>query len=154
MEPPGRRFGAQREHDWMRLTAEQFEQIVASLKSDSTRPRHHDKRSSPRVGVRMQATIIPCVTGQPARPHLVWVRDLSVHGIGLIYHDSLPIGSYFLAIFQRKGGEKLTVLYCVASCTRLSAQQTLIGARIDRVITTELLDAEPGPDAGRDARDP
>src|SRR5215207_7538318 len=99
----------------MRLTAEQFEQILASLKSDTSRPRSQDKRSSPRVGVRMQATIIPCLPGEDAKPHVVWVRDLSVHGIGLVHNDSLPVGSYFLALFQRKAGERLTVLYTVAS---------------------------------------
>ena len=122
----------------MKLTAEQFEQILASLKSDSSRPRQQDKRSSPRVGIRMQVTIVPCVQGQPATPHLVWVRDVSAHGMGLIHNEPLPIGSYFLALFQRKGGERLTVLYKVASCSRLSTQQTLIGAQIDRVITSDM----------------
>jgi hypothetical protein len=126
----------------MKLTAEQFEQILASLKSDSSRPRQQDKRSSPRVGIRMQVTIVPCLPNQPATPHVVWVRDVSAQGIGLIHNEPLPIASYFLAIFQRKGGDKLTVLYKVASCSRLSTQQTLIGAQIDRVITSEMLDAD------------
>jgi hypothetical protein len=123
----------------MKLTAEQFEQILASLKSDSSRPRQQDKRSSPRVGIRMQVTIVPCLQGVPVTPHLVWVRDVSAHGMGLIHHEPLPIGSYFLALFQRKGGERLTVLYKVASCSRLSTQQTLIGGQIDRVITSEMM---------------
>ena len=123
----------------MKLTAEQFEQILASLKSDSSRPRQQDKRSSPRVGIRMQVTIVPCVQGQPATPHLVWVRDVSAHGMGLIHNQPLPIGSYFLALFQRKAGDRLTVLYKVASCSRLSTQQTLIGAQIDRVITSDMM---------------
>ena len=118
----------------MRLTAEQYEQIVTSLRSDSTRTRHHEKRHSPRVGLRMQVTVIPCVTGQPAKQYEMWVRDLSTNGIGLIGSEPARVGSYFLAVFKRATNETLTVLYRVVNCRQQTDRQYSIGAKLDRVI--------------------
>ena len=123
----------------MRLSAEQYEQIVAALRSDQGRKRSKDKRVAPRVGVRMQALVIPCTPTHVPQTHLLRIRDISVTGIGLVHSEALLAGSYFLAGFQRGNGETLLVLYRVVRCGSIGHRQFSIGASFDRLITPEML---------------
>jgi hypothetical protein len=121
----------------VKLTAEQFEQIVSRLKSDDYRGRQHENRSSPRVGVRVQAVVIPCTPGRKPTQYLVWVRDISQNGICLLHTEPMPRGSYFLVAFKRRTGETLTALYQVAHCQQQSDRQYTIGAKLDRVMDVQ-----------------
>ena len=117
----------------MRLTAEQFEQIVTSLRSDAAHGQH-EKRRSPRVGLRMQVTVVPCVAGQPVKQQEMKIRDVSADGIGLIGTEPAKVGDYFLAVFRRATKETLTVLYRVVNCRQHTDRQYAIGAKLDRVV--------------------
>ena len=121
----------------MKMTAEQFEQIVSRLRSDNNAGRQHEKRMSPRVGVRVQATMIPSTPGHKASQHLVWIRDLSQHGICLLHSAALPRGSHFIVAFKRRTGESLTAVYQVAHCQKQSSHQFAIGAKLDRVMDVQ-----------------
>ena len=79
------------------LTADAFNQIVHSLKSDEGR-RFNEKRSKPRVGVRGRVSIVLLgndSVGEKTLP--VWVRDVSATGIGILLTEPLPHGSRFAA---------------------------------------------------------
>ena len=121
----------------MKLSAEQFELILGSLKSFSAPAGHNDKRRSPRVGLRMSATLIPCTTGGPVRQHSVGVRDLSAEGIGLTHNQPVPAGSYFIVAFRRSANDVLSVLYRVAHCQRMSDRAYAIGGILERVISAD-----------------
>ena len=75
----------------MRMSAELFQTIVQSVRSDDSAV-ENDKRRSQRCSFRGKAQIVP--PGASAR---VWtdVRDLSVEGIGLVHGSPLKCGQEF-----------------------------------------------------------
>ena len=117
-----------------RLTAEIFEQIVSSLRSDST-GRVHEKRHRPRVGLRNSLEIYPCPTGAKlTAPTVVWVRDVSADGLGLVSSNALPIDLHFVAEFDRWERPRLRVQYKVAYCKLLSRGLYSVGAQLIKVL--------------------
>jgi hypothetical protein len=123
----------------MRLSAEQYEQIVAALRSDQSRQRQADKRTAPRVGLRMKLQIIPCIPTKTPQKLLLRIRDISGSGIGLLHSEPMLPGTFFLAGFLRGNGQSLMVLYRVVRCKSVGHRQFTIGATFERLITPEML---------------
>ena len=74
----------------MRLTAQQFTEIISSLKSD----KQDRRRTSPRVGMRLQVPIIPCLDdAKQIKEQVVWLKDLSVSGMCFVHSKGLAVGS-------------------------------------------------------------
>ena len=131
----------------MSFTAEQFNQIVESLRSDSLGKRSYEKRTAPRVGVRTRLEIVP-LPGLPpgaivpARltssmgtgPVSVWVRDISADGIGILHATHMDSGTRFVAHFLRGQREPLSVVYTVTNCKTISKTLFTIGAKLERVL--------------------
>jgi hypothetical protein len=136
----------------MTLTAEQFRQIVESLRSDSLSKRSYEKRTAPRVGVRTKLGIIPLDAAPAASPaprtgpafvtaapegagtlH-VWVRDISADGIGVLHSAPMESGARFVAHFHRPGRPPMAVAYTVTHCRTISKTLFTIGAKLDRII--------------------
>ena len=111
----------------MTLTAAVFKQILSSLKSDTGR-RFNEQRNSPRVGVRGKISILPLTVNQ--EPLEVWVRDVSVTGIGLLCPVAFPAGTRILARFPKIDDAPLTITYIVAHCKSVSRGLYVIGARL------------------------
>ena len=130
----------------MTLTAEQFQEIIASLRSDSSAGRHSEKRLGPRVGLRAKIVVAPMLEAAGlARWTSVWLRDLSTDGIGITHTEAIPPGTRLVARFPRRGLRPLEVIYVVAHCRPLAKQLHRIGARLERVIDDEALAAELSP---------
>ena len=122
----------------MRLTAQQFTEILASLKSDEAGGR----RTSPRVGMRLQVPIIPCLDDPKLiKEQVVWLKDLSVSGMCFVHSTGMPIGSFFVARFAREKEEPLAVVLEVVRCKKLGPTSYEVGSKIDRVISGERLEA-------------
>jgi hypothetical protein len=120
----------------MRLSAEQFTDIIASLKSDAAGGR----RNSPRVGMRLQVPIIPCLDdARQVKEQVVWLKDLSITGMCFVHGSGMPIGSFFVARFAREKDEPLAVLLEVVRCKKLGATSYEVGSKIDRVISGDSL---------------
>jgi hypothetical protein len=115
----------------MALSADQFKQIVASLKSDAPDRGAYEKRAAPRVGLRTKITIY--MDGDPTRPTDVWVRDLSANGIGFVHGHPIEQNREFLIKFPMRGNHWLSVVYSVMHCKDLSKSLYFIGARLDRI---------------------
>src|SRR5260221_5039039 len=120
----------------MQLTADQFNDILSSLRSDALAGR----RGAPRVGLRIQVTIIPCAEHDVVE-QVVWLRDLSVSGMGFVHSRPFPPGSFLVAKFQRDSGESIAVLVEVMRTKKLGPTSYEIGTRIERMISREELDA-------------
>jgi hypothetical protein len=120
----------------MRLSAEQFTDIISSLKSDTAGGR----RNSPRVGMRLQVPIIPCLDNAAhVKEQVVWLKDLSVTGMCFVHGTGMPVGSFFVARFAREKDEPLAVLLEVVRCKKLGANSYEVGSKIDRVISGDSL---------------
>src|SRR4051794_30213399 len=110
------------------LSAEVFQEIVNSLKSDGGR-RFNEQRSMPRVGLRGRVTIIPILMNEDdAKPIEVGVRDISANGIGLLIRKSFTPGTRFIVQFNRTNDTHLCVTYSVAHSKRVAGGLFLIGA--------------------------
>ena len=118
----------------MQLTAEQFNGIISSLRSDALAGR----RGAPRVGLRLQVTVIPCAETDVVE-QTVWLRDLSVSGMGFVHSQPFAEGTHLVARFHQAGGESIAVLVEVTRCRQLAETSYEIGTRIDRLITREEL---------------
>jgi hypothetical protein len=117
-----------------RLTAHMLDDIVSNLKSDSA-SRSQDKRTQGRVGLRGTLDVIPCSFSKESnKPMTVWVRDISVNGIGLLVSSRLDEGVEFIARFVRDGRPPLCILYKVRYCRRVSSDLMSVGASFDRVM--------------------
>ena len=113
----------------MSLSAEQFQQIIASLKSDD---RDLDKRTAPRVGFRAKLTIY--LDANETRPADVWLRDLSANGIGVVYAAPLEAGQEFMVKYPVRGERPLVVVYTVMHCKELNGRVYFIGSRLSRTL--------------------
>ena len=98
-----------------KLTAEMLNDIVSNLKSDNSGTRGSDKRAQGRVGLRGLLDVVPCTFNKEAnKPLSVWVRDISVNGLGLMTAQRFDDGMEFIARFVREGRPPL--------CNRLIAR--------------------------------
>jgi hypothetical protein len=114
----------------MALTAEAFDQIVNSLKSDCGR-RFNEKRHKPRVGVRGRVQIVQIRPDGSIEPPLeVWVRDVSINGIGILHNKPLAKGSQFEAHFFRQDDVPLILTYVVAHHKSVVKGLYTIGAHL------------------------
>jgi hypothetical protein len=117
------------------LPAEQFKEIIRSLRSDGQGRRSLEKRTGPRVGLRARLSLRIHRAGVLSKNSiLVWLRDLSVEGIGLVHSQPLEDGDEFLAEFPLRNQQNLNVLYRVVHCKMLSKNLFCIGARLVRML--------------------
>lgn len=118
-----------------KLTAEMLTDIVSNLKSDSAGSRGQEKRGQGRVGLRGTLDVIPrSFKNVGNKPLTVWVRDISVNGIGLMSSTVFDAGAEFIARFVREGRPPLCILYKVRYCRRVSSDLNSVGASFDRVM--------------------
>ena len=115
----------------MPLTSEQFQDIIGSLKSDAL----FGRRASPRVGLRLQIRVTPCVESPPIQQYDAWLRDMSMSGICFVGPMDLPLGSFLVSQFARESAEPLSILYEVVRSYRRAHNLYEIGARIERVLS-------------------
>jgi hypothetical protein len=128
--PPGRA-----EVILMQLTGELLQQIMKALRPDLSDRRERDPRTAPRVGIRSTVTIVPQHHTDPRAPGLkVWVRDVSVSGIGVLLSTQLLPGSSFTASFPRKSGPPIVAIYTVQYCKCISKDLYSIGGKLERLM--------------------
>ena len=115
----------------MTLTASLFQQILTSLRSDTGR-RFNEQRMGPRVGVRGKIKVQRgTAEASPNQPPLeVWVRDVSISGIGLLSSEAMTAGTHFRAQFPKVDDLPLTLLYTVVHCKSVSKGLFVVGARL------------------------
>jgi hypothetical protein len=130
----------------MSLSGDQFNEIMESLRSDILSKRALEKRGAPRVGLRSRGVIVSFehqrLTGAPIG---VWIRDLSVTGIGLMHSRPLEPGAQFVAQFLRATKPPLSVLYVVTHTKPISKTIFSIGAKMERVM--DLISPQPSEQA-------
>ena len=117
----------------MKFSADMFKQIIATLRSDGSGARGHEKRVEGRVGLRCSVDIIPFQFGDKGSKGVtVWVRDLSVSGIGLVSARPFEANVEFVVGFVRDNRKPLSVRYKVRYCKRLARDLHSIGASFER----------------------
>jgi len=122
----------------MELRAEQYEQIVAHLRSECADDRRStERRTAPRVGLRAQIQLIACRPGIDAKVQPAWIRDISHAGIGLIFHEALEPGTFIVLTLPTPNSRTLDILFEIVRCMPLSNGQFSLGGRFLRPITDD-----------------
>jgi len=84
---------------------------MSSLRSDVQKT--DEKRRSPRVGVGVRATILVHSTRRVLN---VFVRDLSLGGIGISSDHSIEVGDHFSLLLAKPDTKHTHILYQVRHC--------------------------------------
>src|SRR4051812_41748579 len=85
----------------MKLSGEQFQEIIAQLVSDDSAG-SHDKRREPRVGVRAQGMVSPwSLDDAGLRQTRITIRDLSTGGICILSNTTMQRGTRFILQLPR-----------------------------------------------------
>jgi hypothetical protein len=112
------------------LSAEAFDAIVSSLKSDNG-SRLHEQRGAPRVGVRGRVEVCEILpSGRLAPGVFVWVRDLSADGIGILHAGSMKPGTRFVARLPRGNAQSMELTYEVTNMNAVARGLYTIGANL------------------------
>jgi hypothetical protein len=128
----------------MNISAELFTQILSQLTSDNIKPDPHERRTSPRVGVRAKIRFERPVLGDAGiEKNMVTVREISRGGIGFLYTKRITRGEVVRAFFDKGEGGHLVAEYTVCHCVTLSGGQFLVGARLEQV--TEVAPQKAAP---------
>jgi hypothetical protein len=112
------------------LSAEAFDSIVTSLKSDNG-SRLNEQRGGPRVGVRGRVEVREILPGGRLAPGVfVWVRDVSADGIGILHAGSMRPGNRFVARLPRGNDDTLELTYEVTNVNPVARGLFTIGASL------------------------
>lgn len=95
----------------MALSQAQFNAVLSSLRSD--RLESEEKRRAPRVGIGTRATVL---MHSSRKSFDVYVRDLSVSGVGITGHHSMAAGDHFSLLLTRQNEKPAHVLCEVKYC--------------------------------------
>lgn len=98
----------------MRLQESQFREILSALRSDAIK--NGELRRSPRVGIAARGHIF--ARSDPTRSLEVYIRDLSVSGIGITAREAIEPPGQFTLVLPRHQAEHLQVVYKVRYCVR------------------------------------
>jgi hypothetical protein len=137
----------------MRLSAEMYEQIVASLKSDSHRDK--DKRREPRVGMAAEADFVTVTEAGKRIAGVVRVRDVSARGIGLFLSKQIDKHQRFVLQLYTTKQEPVWLVCQAAYCRQVDGGRFSVGAKIHQLLRADQIqkvEAQPAAEIRGPAR--
>lgn len=113
----------------MRLTAETFDELIRSLRSNA--PAGSEKRRQPRVGLRVRAEVMvrDPATGFGGERAEITIRDISAGGVGLLVPRPIDAGQRFSLVLD--GAASRSVRCVVMHCRSVGANLFRIGAKFE-----------------------
>jgi hypothetical protein len=135
----------------MELSRELFKLIIAQLKGIGG---GHDKRKSPRVGLRNHVQMMPLKSAdvKPTQSCNVIVRDLSPDGIGILHHRRINADSFFAIRLPASEAVHMVAVYKVKHCETLEENLFRIGGILIKV--NDPIPVEPDADIAPPAKAP
>jgi hypothetical protein len=112
----------------MRLSAEQFAELVAMLQDRRGKAYPGEKRRSARVSVQARISIELISAEQRQPSYSVNVRDISSRGIAILHPTPLLSGQQFVCSLSRHRGGSLQLLCTVTNSRRLPGGEYHVGA--------------------------
>ncbi|MGH7179949.1 MAG: PilZ domain-containing protein [Tepidisphaeraceae bacterium] len=98
----------------MNLSAETFQSIIESIRSDQSEEFDAEKRTQPRVGLRGRVTIIPCFPGRSGKPVIAMVRDISVSGLCILHDQPIKAGQQFIVCLTDAQARTTRAILCTS----------------------------------------
>jgi PilZ domain len=122
----------------MQFTAAEFAKLINDLKCDI---RPGERRNNPRAPTRAKVQVLPVVVGQKSpRRLMIWVRDVSRTGIGLVANETFQEGSRLMILLPKDAGENFNLLCEVVRVVRMPGDTFVIGTRMVRRVSTDEFD--------------
>jgi hypothetical protein len=112
----------------MQLTAQQFSEVLMSLRGSGSPTSDTEQRRFSRMNVQAKVAVASIVNGRAARCYTVLTQDISFGGIGLMQSVELEHGSRLLVRLPRGEKPPLMVVAAVARCKTLADGLFGIGA--------------------------
>jgi c-di-GMP-binding flagellar brake protein YcgR len=100
----------------MKLSAEQFADLVASFPGSAKPAVRHERRRAARIELRAHVTIRTLKDQQLSEPATVTVVNFSPRGLGLVLDEPLTAGTNFVTELHRKSGGSVLFLCTVMHC--------------------------------------
>jgi hypothetical protein len=127
-----------------------FNEIVTTLRLADKERDWNDRRAYPRVPMQKCMAIIPYQAGVTGETANVWVRDISLGGVGLVHFAHMEQDDEFLIRLPQLNGH--AVMLCrVSYCAPLSGETSKglygVGARFVRVMPEPHGQGEPRHDS-------
>jgi hypothetical protein len=119
----------------MRLSAQIYLQILASLKSDALKDR--SKRREPRVGLAGEAEFVTVNEFGNRSAGLVRLRDVSRGGIGLLFNQPMAVKQHFVIRLASHVDEPIWLVCSTAYCRPIESGQFAVGARVIQLLRAE-----------------
>jgi hypothetical protein len=113
----------------MQLTAQQFSEILMSLRGSGSPTSDAEQRRFSRMNVQAKVAVASIVDGKAARCYTVLVQDISFGGISLMQSVELEHGSRLLVRLPRGEKPPLMMVAAVSRCTMLADGLFDIGAK-------------------------
>jgi hypothetical protein len=114
----------------MKLSGEQFQQIISQLVSDAPKTQNEQRRE-PRVGIRAQGFVTPWTLGDDAQKAApVTIRDLSHAGICILTATPMARGTRFILRLLRLSKGDLHAHYEVRHCRTMAPTLFSVGAKL------------------------
>jgi len=114
----------------LKLSGEQFQEIISNLVSDD-QDAQQDKRREPRVGISQQGVVSPWTMDENgARQTPVTIRDLSRGGICILTPAPMQRGARFVLRLLRMQQTMLLAHYEVRYSKQLTKTLYSIGAKL------------------------
>ncbi|MCY2952244.1 MAG: PilZ domain-containing protein [Planctomycetota bacterium] len=113
----------------MQLTAQQFADVLMSLRSSGSPTSDTEQRRFTRMNVQAKVAVASIVDGKAARCYTVLTQDVSFGGINLMQSVELEHGSRLLVRLPRGEKPPLMMVAVVARCKTLADGLFGIGAK-------------------------
>jgi hypothetical protein len=108
----------------MLIYAGQVSEMLRAIRCDR---KVSDRRRTPRVGLRAKVDMVT----SPEHPATaqVWIRNISLSGVGLLHCRKLPVGSMIVLRFPTADRKMLSVPCEVVHCQSIPNQFFRVGVR-------------------------
>ena len=117
----------------MRLTSEQFEQMIHSLRGNRA---GHERRATTRVGLRGIMDLRIKSGNRLAAFQTVRVRDISAGGVGIVTNVPMRPETEVVVYLSNDAGPMMLLQYTVMNSRRVG-DQYIAGLRFDRKLASE-----------------
>lgn len=124
----------------MNLEERTFNEIVTALRLADKERDWNDRRAYPRVPMQKCMAIIPYRAGVTGEAADVWIRDISMGGLGLVHYKPMdPEEEFLICLPQLVGQARMLcrVSYCAPLTGETHEGLYGIGARFIRALPPE-----------------
>jgi c-di-GMP-binding flagellar brake protein YcgR len=141
----------------MKLSAEQFADLVASFPGSVKPAERHERRRAARIELRAHVTI-RMLNGQAlSEPSTVTAINFSPRGLGLLLDEPLAAGTNFVTELHRKSGGSVLFLCSVMHCRPAPGEKFQAGVEFTCVLRqgaahSQAGDASAGPEASEELK--